>query len=75
MVSLLGFLYYNDVITPVLNIAHSLVYTRVLTRVQLTSGHEPTSNLPYGCGLSQPGLQSGLGAFTMEANLGVRTLV
>ena len=46
----------------------SLVYTRILTRVQLTSGHEPSSNSTNGCGLSQPGLQSAeLGpAFTLE---------
>ena len=44
--------------------------TRVLTRVQLTSGREPSSNSPmHGCRLSQSGLQSGLGAFTLEANL------
>ena len=39
--------------------AISCVYTRVLTRVQLTSGREPSSNPPMGYGLSQPGLQSG----------------
>ena len=39
----------------------SCVYTRVLTRVQLTSGREPSSNPPMDVGWSQSGLQSGLG--------------
>ena len=46
--------------------AISWVYMRVLTRVQLTSSCEPSSNP----GLSQSGLQSRLGVFTLEANLG-----
>ena len=44
----------------------SLVYTRVLTQVQPTSEFQSTN----GCGLSQPGLQSGLGAFTLAVNPG-----
>ena len=43
---------------------NSLVYTKVLTRVQLTSQSEPKFQYT---GLSQPRLQSGLGAFTLEA--------
>ena len=36
------------------------MHARVLARVQLTSGREPSSNPPMdACGLSQPGLQSG----------------
>ena len=51
-----------------LGIVHyDCVYMIVLSRVQLTSGPRPSSNPPNGCGLSQFGLQSGLGAFTLEA--------
>ena len=48
----------------------SPIYTRVLTRVQLTSSREPSSNRPmdvswvnpgYNTGWVNPGLQSGLG--------------
>ena len=40
---------------------YSLVYTRVLTRVQLISGRVLTEfQSTNGCGCSQPGLQSGL---------------
>ena len=45
---------------------YSCVYTRVLTRVQLTSSRKPSSN-PL---MDQSGLQSMLGAFTLEVNLG-----
>ena len=45
---------------------YSCVYTRVLTRVQLTSSRKPSSNPLMG----QSGLQSMLGAFTLEVNLG-----
>ena len=47
---------------------NSCVYTRVLTRVQLTSAMV-ANQVPihyYECGLSQ----SGLGAFTLEVNPG-----
>ena len=32
------------------SIAYSPIYTRVLTQVQLTSGHEPSSNPPIDVG-------------------------
>ena len=48
----------------------SCVYTRVLTRVQLASNREPSSNPPMDCGLSQSGLKSGLGVFTLKVNPG-----
>ena len=54
----------------------SCVYTRVLTRVQLTFGPEPSSNPPMNVGWVYN--QGWLGAFTLEANpdwIRVRTLV
>ena len=43
---------YNKAVCPMphFRTAISLVYTRVLTRVQLTSGREPSSNPPMDVG-------------------------